>query len=74
MEKKEIQNIPKSGIKTIQNIIKNGIKQKSERIIEEIIEKNGKKRIYIPENIKEKILKKTKVRVKGDKKEEENKN
>jgi len=42
----------------------NGIKQKSETLIEEDIEKNGKKRIFIPENIKEKLLKKTKVRVK----------
>ena len=44
------------------------IKQKSESLIEEIIEKNGKKRVFIPEEIKEKILKKAKVRVK-DKKE-----
>ena len=41
----------------------NTIKQKSEDLIEEVIEKNGKKRLYIPENIKEKLLKKTKVRV-----------
>jgi hypothetical protein len=40
----------------------NTIKQKSE-IIEEEIEKNGKKRVFIPEEIKEKMLKKTKVRV-----------
>jgi len=45
----------------------NTIKQKSE-IIEEEIEKNGKKRVFIPEEIKEKMLKKTKVRVKGTKK------
>lgn len=45
----------------------NRIKQKSE-IIEEQIEKNGKKRLFIPEEIKEKLLKKTKVRVKKDKK------
>ena len=45
----------------------NMIKQKSE-IIEEEIEKNGKKRVFIPEEIKEKMLKKTKVRVKGNKK------
>jgi hypothetical protein len=44
----------------------NTIKQKSE-IIEEEIEKNGKKRVFIPEEIKEKMLKKTKVRVKGSK-------
>ena len=42
----------------------NGIKQKSEGLIEEVIERNGKKRIFIPENLKEKLLKKTKVRVK----------
>jgi len=44
----------------------NRIKQKSE-IIEEQIEKNGKKRVFIPENLKEKLLKKTKVRVKRKK-------
>ena len=44
----------------------NTIKQKSE-IIEEEIEKNGKKRVFIPEEIKEKMLKKTKVRVKNNK-------
>jgi seryl-tRNA synthetase len=42
----------------------NAIKQKSEDLIEEEIEKNGKKRVFIPEIIKEKMLKKTKVRVK----------
>lgn len=41
----------------------NRIKQKSEIIIEEVMEQNGKKRVFIPENIKEKMLKKTKVRV-----------
>jgi len=41
----------------------NSIKQKSEGLIEELIEKNGKKRLYIPENIKEKMLKNVKVRV-----------
>lgn len=45
----------------------NRIKQKSE-IIEELVEKNGKKRVYIPEEIKEKLLKKTKVRVKSNQK------
>ncbi len=48
----------------------NRIKQKSETLIEEIIEKNGKKRVFIPEELKEKLLKKSKVRVKGDKKTE----
>ncbi len=42
----------------------NSIKQKSEGLIQEKIEKNGKKRVFIDENIKEKMLKKTKVRVK----------
>ena len=50
----------------------NTIKQKSESLIEETIERNGKKRVFIPENIKEKILKKTKVRVKGSKKSSKN--
>lgn len=46
----------------------NTIKQKSETLLEEVIEKNGKKRVFIPENIKEKMLKKPKVRVRKDKK------
>ncbi|MBW6442668.1 hypothetical protein K0A97_02695 [Patescibacteria group bacterium] len=45
----------------------NRIKQKSEGLIEEIIEKNGKKRVFIPENMKEKMLKRVKVRVKQEK-------
>jgi hypothetical protein len=48
----------------------NAIKQKSEGLIEEEVEKNGKKRVFIPEEMKEKMLKKTKVRVKSDKKDE----
>ena len=40
----------------------NAIKHKS-GVIEESIERNGKKRLFIPENIKEKMLKKSKVRV-----------
>jgi len=51
----------------------NAIKQKSESLIEEIIEKNGKKRVYISEEIKEKLLKKSKVRVKNTKKSEKTK-
>lgn len=43
----------------------NSIKQKSEGLIEELIEKNGKKRVFIPEEMKEKVLKKSKVRVKN---------
>jgi hypothetical protein len=46
----------------------NSIKQKSEGLIEEKIEQNGKKRVFISEELKEKILKKTKVRVGRDKK------
>lgn len=46
----------------------NAIKQKSEGLIEEQVEKNGKKRVFIPLEIKEKLLKYAKVRVKGDKK------
>jgi len=42
----------------------NSIKQKSVGLIEEIIEVNGRKRVFIPEEIKEKLLKKAKVRVK----------
>ena len=44
----------------------NAIKSKSEGLIEEIIEKNGKKRVFIPEKMREKLLKKTKVRVKRE--------
>lgn len=46
----------------------NRIKQKGENLIEEITEKNGKKRVFIPEQIKEKMLKKVKVSVKRGKK------
>ena len=45
----------------------NRIKQKSETLIEEVIEKNGKKRVFIPEELKEKLLKKQKVSVKKNK-------
>ena len=41
----------------------NAIKQKSEGLIQEIIEQNGKKRVFIPLEIKEKLLKNVKVRV-----------
>ena len=47
----------------------NAIKQKNEGLIEEIVEKNGKKRVFIPQEIREKMLKKAKVRVKDRKKE-----
>jgi len=46
----------------------NRIKQKSGGLIEEVIEKNGKKRVFIPEKMKELLLKKSKVRVKSKKK------
>ena len=46
----------------------NMIKQKSEGWVEEVIEKNGKKRVFIPEEIKEKLQKYAKVRVKKKKK------
>ncbi len=46
----------------------NSIKQKSE-IVEESIERNGKKRVFIHENTKEKMLKKSKVRVNMGKKD-----
>ena len=42
----------------------NTIKQKCEDLIYEVIESNGKKRVYIPDEIKEKLLKKQTVRVK----------
>lgn len=48
----------------------NSIRQKSENLIKEVVEENGKKRVYIPEEIREKMLKKTKVRVKRGKKSE----
>jgi len=46
----------------------NRIKQKDWGIIEEIIEKNGKKRVFVPEEIKEKLLKRVKVRGKAKEK------
>jgi hypothetical protein len=47
----------------------NRIKQKSAGIVEEVIEKNGKKRVFVPEEVKEKLLKRVKVRVKESKKD-----
>ena len=46
----------------------NSIKQKSEGLIEEITEPNGKKRVFVNEEIKEKLLKYAKVRVSKKKK------
>ena len=42
----------------------NAIKQKCEGLVEEIIEKSGKKRVFIPMEIREKLAKYAKVRVK----------
>jgi len=39
----------------------NRIKQKSHGLIEEVVEKNGKKRVFVPEEMKEKLLKRVKV-------------
>ena len=41
----------------------NNIKRKSEGLIKELIEKSGKKRLYIEDRIKERLLKGVKVRV-----------
>jgi len=43
----------------------NSIKSKSEGLIKEFVEKNSKKRFYVDEIMKEKILKKQKVRLKA---------
>lgn len=48
----------------------NAIKQKSEGLIMEQISENGKKRLYIPEEIKQIVIKSVKVRVKKDRKAE----
>jgi hypothetical protein len=50
----------------------NTIKSKSEGLIEESIEKNGKKRVYVRPEMREKLAKYAKVRVKKKKKEVEN--
>jgi hypothetical protein len=50
----------------------NSIKQKCEYLIEELVEKSGKKRVYIPEELKARLIKKAKVEVvkRGRKKKE----
>ena len=48
----------------------NAIKSKNNGIIEEISEKNGKKRVFIPEYVKGHLLKKVKVKVKKNKLDE----
>lgn len=50
----------------------NAIKQKSEGLILEISEKNGKKRVYVPAEIREKLSKYAKVRVRKTKKSGKN--
>ena len=50
----------------------NSIKQKSEGLICEMREKNGKKRLFIPDDMKEQLLKNVKVRVKSNKKLKKN--
>lgn len=49
----------------------NAIKQKSEDIIEELTERNGKKRVFVPEEIRQKLQKYAKVRVGKSRKNEE---
>jgi hypothetical protein len=48
----------------------NAIRQKSEGLIEERIESNGKKRLCVPEQMRAFIIKSVKVRVKSKKKQE----
>jgi hypothetical protein len=47
----------------------NTIKQKKEGLIEEAREVNGKKRLFVPENVKNAIIKSVKVKVKRSKRE-----
>jgi len=49
----------------------NAIKRKSESLIQEITEENGKKRVFVPEEVAKILLKNVKVRVRKNKKEEE---
>lgn len=49
----------------------NAIKQKSESLIQEETEINGKKRVYIPEEVKQMLFKSQKVRIKQNKKRRE---
>jgi biotin operon repressor len=46
----------------------NSIKQKSEGLLCELSEKNGKKRVFVPEEVRNKLAKYAKVRVKGHEK------
>jgi hypothetical protein len=45
----------------------NTIKQKNEGIVMEVRESNGKKRLYIPDEVRSMIIKSVKVKVKGSK-------
>ena len=45
----------------------NAIRRKSESLIQEVREPNGKKRVFIPEKVREMVLKEVKVRVKDKK-------
>jgi len=45
----------------------NTIKQKNDGLIEEAREANGKKRLFIPENVRAMVIKSVKVKVKGSK-------
>ena len=46
----------------------NAIRQKNAELILEQVERNGKKRVYIPEDLKEKMLKNVKVKIKEKRK------
>ncbi len=46
----------------------NAIKQKSEGLIQELTEPNGKKRVFVSEEVRNKLEKYAKVRVKGEQK------
>jgi len=48
----------------------NTIRQKSDGLIEEIVGENNKKRVYIPEKIKEMLLKSKKIKERGKKRAE----
>lgn len=45
----------------------NAIRQKAPGLLEELVEKNGKKRVFVPEEIRQKLSKYAKVRVKKKK-------
>ena len=52
----------------------NAIKQKNEALIQESREVNGKKRLYISDEIRSMVVKSVKVRIKGSKKDKNAKN